>query len=173
MTNNNVSGGGVPHHLLYILRLHNISFSSLKDCHVHCQDYNISQITYTKCWIVLAYGTNFLAPPSSFGFKKVPWWHIWYISSSSLLRVNKSFQEVMSRNTLSLMGLSSDFYSLEVFHYDISLTWSNYSLCLTGFYKYLFLLKLGLSSSNSWTVGQTEQVLWICFICCGDNLISS
>lgn len=173
MTNNSASGGRVPYHLFYILILHNISFSSLKDCHVHCQDYNICQITYTKCWIVLAYGTNFLPHPPSFGFEKVPWWHIWYISSSSLLRENKSFQEVMWRNTVPLMGLPSDFYSLEVFHFSISVTWSNYSLCPIGFYKYLFLLELGLDSSNYWIVGPTKQVLWICFIYCSDNLISS
>lgn len=47
-------------HLLYILRLGSITFLFLKYCHIHCHEYNLSQVTLAKWIIFLTCGTNFL-----------------------------------------------------------------------------------------------------------------
>lgn len=57
-------------HLLCIWRLGSVTSLFLKSCHMHCHEYNLSQVTLAKWMIFLTCGTHFLRvfSPSSFFF---------------------------------------------------------------------------------------------------------
>jgi len=90
-------------HLLYILRLGSMTFLLLKSCHIHCREYNLSQVTLANWIIFLTCGTNFLRV------------------FSPLALFSSLFSGPLKKKTKKLPVLDCIFGSYSVFHSFLSL----------------------------------------------------